>query len=251
MKLSTKLLLALFALGIVLSFITMFKIQQLNAEYSKDIYKGNQNWINLDLPVQAFNSIEIGNHLTVNWHKGAPKATIRIEENLKNIVQLKQTGEHVKIYFDSLSNYRLNGKIVVDLYSESLSKIHLKDFLEFTTVDKLDASKLELELEDHIEATMNLSVDTLWVSMYDFCELTLSGQAAFGNVQLSGHSQLDGSNLNLNAIETQMDDFTEAELNLKRYIKASLKDHAQLNYKGDSVMAEIKTRDFSKVNSEE
>ncbi|MEI2696412.1 MAG: DUF2807 domain-containing protein [Saprospiraceae bacterium] len=250
MKLSTKLLLSLFGLTILLSFITMFRIQQWHREYDKGIYKGNENWIEKEFPLQEFNSLEVGNHFSVVWHQGAPLVKVKIEENLKSFIKVDQTGKHVIIKFDSLPNYRTNGKIIIDVYSQSLEKIHLKDFMEFKTVDSIQGSKLELELEDHCEVNMYIKTDTLVINMYDFCELNLAGKCSTTNIRLNGHCQLDGEDIQFEQVEMQMDDFSNADIRVGRFIKAALKDHAQLNYKGDSVVADIKTRDFSNVNED-
>lgn len=250
MKLSTKLLLALFGMTILLSFITMFKIQQLHREYDKGIYKGNEKWIELEFPLQEFNSLEVGSHFSVVWHQGAPMVKVKIEENLKSLIKVDQSDKHVLIHFDSLPNYRTNGKIVIDVYSHSLEKIHLKDFMEFKTADNLQVSKLELELEDHCEVNLNIKSDTLVTTMYDFCELNLTGFCSTGIIRMSGHCQMDGEEIKFDQADMQMDDFSNANIQVGRFIKAALKDHAELNYKGDSVVADIKTRDFSKVNSD-
>lgn len=250
MKLSTKLLLALFGTTILLSFITMFKIQQWHREYDKGIYKGNENWIVKEFPLQAFNSLEVGSHFSIVWHQGSPMVKIKIEENLQNLIKVDQTGNHVFIHYDSLPNYRSNGKIIIDVYSQTLEKIHLKDFMEFNTADSIRGPKLELELEDHCEVNMKIKLDTLLLNMYDFCELNLAGLCSTSIIRMSGHSQLDGEETKLEQLEMQMDDFTQANIRIEKLIKASLKDHAELDYKGDSVVADIKTRDFSNVNSD-
>lgn len=250
MKLSTKILLTLFGLAILLSFVTMFKIQQLHREYDKGIYKGNENWIEKEFPLQEFNSLEVGNHFSVVWHQGAPMVKVKIEENLQSLIKVDQTGKHVFIHFDSVSNYRTNGKIVINVYSQTLEKIHLKDFMDFSAADSIQVAKLELELEDHCEANLTIKSDTLLINMYDFCELSLAGTCPVGIVQLSGHCQLNGEEIKIGQLEMQMDDFSSADIRVGRFIKAALRDHAELSYKGDSVIADIKTRDFSNVNSD-
>lgn len=250
MKLSTKLLLALFGITILLSFITMFKISQLHREYDKGIYKGNENWIEKEFSLQEFNSLEVGGHFSVVWNQGPPMVKVKIEENLKSLIKVDQTGKHVLIHFDSLPNYRTNGKIIINVYSQTLEKIHLKDFMEFKTADSIRGSKLELELEDHCEVSMQIKTDTLLLNMYDFCELDLAGLCSISTIRLSGHSQMDGEGIKFDQVEMQMDDFSNAEIRVAKLIKAALKDHAELNYKGDSVVADIKTRDFSNVNSD-
>jgi hypothetical protein len=248
MKQSNKILIGLFSLLLVLTFITLFKIKSLHDVYKNSETFGNKNWITSELDLKEFSELTAGEHLKVTWHRGIPHAKIQIEESLKNYLKVQQEGTRVIVKMDSLVNYRINGTIEVDLYSQNLDKITLIDFVSFETLDTLSGNELLLELSDHSNASVFLKAAKFELSQFNFSQLTLIGSAQFAKMKLSDHCQLDAQKISIDELEMDMDDFSQAELNVNSKLQAVCSDHSQLEYQGDSVTAEIKQRDFSQVN---
>ncbi len=250
MKLSNKILIAAFSLIIILTFITMIKIKNISEDYRQDQTLGNKNWVTVEFPLQEFTELKVGDHFEVNWHQGVPMVKVHIEENIKSFFKVDQDGQKINIHFDSLTNYRINGKIVVDVYSQSLNQIRLHDFVQFTGLDTILTSKLKIEMEDHCEAEILINVETMELNQFDFCKLEVSGSAKDASIKLSDHCQLGAEQLNISNALVDMDDFTQASIMVRNRLKADCNDHSNLEYKGDSVIAEITQRDFSEVSKE-
>jgi len=248
MKLSNKILIAAFSLIIILTFITMVKIKGISEEYRQNQTLGNKNWVTAEFPLQEFTELKVGDHFKVNWHKGVPMVKVHIEENIKSYFKVDQDGSKVNIHFDSLTSYRINGEIVVDVYSQSLNQIHLHDFVRFTGLDTILTSKLKIEMEDHCEAEFFINVESMELNQFDFCQLEVKGSAKDAQIKLSDHCQLGAEQLNIWTAVVDMDDFTEASILVRNRLKADCNDHSNLEYKGDSVLAEITQRDFSEVS---
>lgn len=250
MKLSNKILIAAFSLVMILTLITMIKVKSIQMEYKQNETLGNKNWITAEFPLQEFTELKAGNHFEVNWHKGAPLVKVRIEENLKPFFKVKQEGNKISVGFDSLSSYQLNGVIIVDVYSQTLQSIHLEDFVEFSGKDTINTSEFKLELEDHCVAKVLLNTESLNLRQYDFSDLTIKGLARNVNVKLQDHSQLDADQLITSNSVLDLSDFANASIVVQSKLKVECQDHSNLEYKGDSVIAEIIQRDFSQVTKE-
>lgn len=251
MKLSNKLLIGFFSLVFILTLYTMIKIQHLEKEYFKNRITGNKNWITHEIPLKDFTSLEAGGHFIVRWHKGSPMLKVKIEETLKPFFNFHQSADKTSFDMDSLGSYTSNGSIEVDVYSENLINLNLNGFIQFSSMDTLNNPVLKIELEDHAEVELLIHADSLNLNMYDFCSLQIKGQSHATNLKLSDHSQLEAYEFYITNAYCQMDDFSGAELQVVKYLKAECQDHANLSYKGENVIAESSQRNFSQVNKEE
>lgn len=250
MKLSNKILIAFFSLIVILTLIVMIKVKSIHNEYKQNLTLGNEHWVTAEFPLQEFNELEVGNHFKVNWHKGVPMVKVKIEENLKPFFRASQDGQKVKIHFDSLSSYRINGSIIVDVYSQSLDNINLEDFVEFVAKDTLVAKELKIELNDHCNVEILANGESLFLRQYDFSNLIISGLCGTADIKMGDHSHLDGGHLDLSAAVIDMSDFSQAIISVRSRMKVECQDHANLEYIGDSVQTEIIQRDFSEVTKE-
>lgn len=251
MKLSNKILIAAYSVFILLTFITMVKLKNATSEFWKTQTIGNMKWVSLEFPLQDFNQLEVGEHFEVIWHKGSPKIKVSIEENLKSYFKAIQSNNKLDIRLDSLSNYKTNGKIVVDVYSESLNEIYLKDFVKFESLDTIRQDTLKIELLDHCDAKLILVAAYLNLDQNDFSQLMLRGNARESKIQINDHSQLNAKHLIIETAVVEMEDFSNAEVNIKARLVADCQDHSNLEYSGDSVIAEIRQKDFSEVEKKE
>lgn len=250
MKLSNKILIAFFSLIVIMTLIVMIKVKNIQNEYKQNLTLGNEHWVTAEFSLQEFNELEVGNHFHVNWHKGAPMVKVKIEENIKPFFRATQEGQKVKIHFDSLSSYRFNGSIEVDVYSQTLDQINLEDFVQFVSSDTLTAKELKIELNDHCNVEILANGESLLLRQYDFSDLKISGSSGTADIKMGDHSHLDGGQLDLSAAVIDMSDFSQALLSVRSRMKVECQDHANLEYRGDSVQTEIIQRDFSEVTKE-
>lgn len=252
MKLSNKIALIATGLVILSTLAVMIKVRMAADTYKSELVIGNKSWVEIDVPLMPFTTLEAGKHFVVSWHKGSPKGKIRVEENLKDYVRIIQDGQRIQIRMDSIQSYKSNEAIRIDLYSDTLTEIYLNGFVEFEMKDTLHAAQLFVSSENHSEGNLLLVLDQLELRMNDFSQLKLKGSALNANIKLDDHTELKARDLKTEMMNLNMQDFCEARVNVSKKLIAECSDHAKLVYAGsDSLETQIHNREFSEVNKSE
>ncbi|HEX5626093.1 MAG TPA: DUF2807 domain-containing protein [Saprospiraceae bacterium] len=250
MKLSNKILIGAFAAGLLLTLAIMVQLRITQKNYLSTLTTGNKDWVVAEFLIQPFETLHVGNHFEVKWHRGAPMVKVRIEENIKPFLKVSQDSGVLHIDLDQMKLFRTHGGIVVDVWSEHLYKIQLEDFVQFEAMDTLNGEVIHIDVQDHAQLTLGLQAAEARIRLYDFCQVDLSGRAESAILHMGDHSQLEGRRLQLTAAEVEMSDFSNADLSVSGMLKANCVDHAQLSYRGDSVHAEVSQRDFAEIRKE-
>lgn len=252
MKLSNKLAIAAIGLVVVSTLVVMIKVKMESKTYIENLTIGNKAWIEIEVPLSNYSVIDAGKHFEVYWHKGSPKATIRVEENLKDFVKVTQDSSKVKVIMDSIQSYRSHEAIRIDFYSDTLTEIYLHGFVEFVMKDSLKANQLMITMENHAEASMKLIVSQLNVRLNDFSQLKIRGQATQTEIVMDDHSELKARELNTETMNLEMQDFCEARVSVAKKLVANCSDHSNLTYSGSlSLETQINNKEFSEVNRSE
>jgi len=248
MKLSNKIAIAAVAFIMLCTLIVLVKLRFDVNDYQRDLTVGNRSWVQMEVPLTEFTILEAGKHFEVNWHKGSPKATVRVEDNLKQFVMVKQEGQRVTIKMDSIKSYQINEAIIVDVYSNTLGEIFLNEFVQFTMKDSIHAEQIKILTENHAEANMLLNVSQADIQLNDFSSMHIKGSADYINLRLDDHSELNAKNFIINRCDLEMGDFSQARVNVLQKLKANCSDHTSLTYTGYAQLeTNIINREFSEV----
>lgn len=251
MKLSNKILMIAIGLGVLATVILMVKVKMEADHFKSTRTIGNKTWVSIDKSLEDFNAIQVEGHFEVNWHKGSPMAKINVEENFKDYVKVEQEGNKVRVYLDSLNNYKSNGAMTIDLYSEAFNELVLMDFCEFTCEDKCIVSSLNVFVKNHSQAKINAEVDSMFFIAQDFSESKMSGKATFSDMVMTDHSALKAYDFESNIAVVNLSNFSTAKITVKSTLNAHCSDHTNLRYKGDSLVTQIINREFSEVRRTE
>lgn len=252
MKLSNKISLIAVAIILFSTLIVMIKVKMEANTYKTEMTIGNKSWIEIDVPLTDFSIIEAGKHFEVYWHKGNPNAKIRVEENLKDYVKVVQDGKRINIRMDSIQNYKAHEAIRIDLYSDTITEIYLKDFVEFQMKDTLHLSQLMVSTENHSEGHLLLILDQLELRMNDFSQLKMKGKILNCNIQMDDHTELKAKELDTDYVNINMQDFCEARVQVAKKLIAECSDHAKLVYSGSqNLETQIQNREFSEASKAE
>lgn len=251
MKLSNKILIIAIGLGVLSTIVLMVKVKMEADNFKSTRTIGNKTWVSIDKTLDEYNSIQVEGHFEVNWHKGSPMAKINIEENFKDYVKVEQEGNKVRVYLDSIKNYKSNGVMTIDLYSDAFDELVLMDFCEFTCEDKCIVPTLKVFTKNHSEAKINAEVDTLIFTAQDFSESKMSGTAQYSKMVMTDHSALKAYDFESNSAEVNLSNFSTAKITVKSSLSAHCSDHTDLRYRGDSLVTQIINREFSEVRKTE
>ncbi len=247
MKLTHKILGIAFIMLVLSALVLMIKIKMEVKQFKHERTIGNQQWEELNVPLTEFDELEAGEHFVVKWHRGSPAGKINVESNLKNYIKIEQNGTHIRIYLDSIHNYKTHGDIVVNVYSGNLKHIRLYDFVEFQALDTLQSIHLQVHMSDHSEARLISVADSLSVSLEDFSELRANGRSAVTRITQMDHSECDASDFQTQVCEADLKDFSSARIKVANQLKADCSDHSEFRYAGDQVRVESNQRDFATI----
>lgn len=248
MKLSNKISWITAGIIVLCTLIVMIKMRVEANKYLKELKVGNKTWVEENIPLTEFTIIEAGKHFVVNWHKGSPKATVRVEENLKQYVKVEQDGQRIRVKMDSLTNYRINESIRIDLYSDSLSEIFMNGFVEFKMKDSLRVQQFKVNIENHANASLWIIANQVNMQLNDFCEVSLKGSTDYLKLDMDDHSSLSAKNFEVNKCDLEMGDFSEARVNVKIHLNAECTDHSNLTYsENPQLETHLINREFSEI----
>ncbi len=247
MKLTHKILGIAFIIMLAAALVLMIKIKLEMRHFMNERTVGNQQWEKLDVQLSEFDGLEASEHFVVRWHKGSPAGKISVENNLKNYVKIDQQGSFIKIHMDSIHNYKMHGDIVIDVYSSTLNRIQLNDFVRFQAMDTVQTTAFQILMGDHSEASLVGHADSVQISLNDFAELQLKGRSAFTKLVQSDHSECDAEEFQAKDCDADLQDFSSGKMKVLNYLKVVCSGHSEFKYSGDSIRVESNERDFGSI----
>ncbi|HCA42065.1 MAG TPA: hypothetical protein DEP28_02290 [Bacteroidetes bacterium] len=175
--------------------------------------------------VGNFSSVHISGAMDVKVYIGN-ESTVEVfaPKNVENVITEVENGK-LKIYQKGNSSYE--GRIEVIVYTPSLSSAHISG-----------ASKLKIEKIDAVDFSLDVSGAS---------KIVLGGNVTNLELNVSGASNLDLSNLNVSNAEVDFSGASTGELNVTGELSVSLSGASVVKYSGNPVIKSERISGVSKL----
>ncbi len=211
----------------------------------QETIEGNGKMITKDVPVSSFTSLEAGGIFQLKISQGNTESVkLEGEENLLELIEVKNEGSKLIINTDKLKNKNVNIKTK-------------KSMLVHVTYKKIN--KMELNMIGNVQSGTSLTFDNLDVnnSGVGNLDLTLNAKAinlknkGVGNVTLNGSAQdatisntgvgsLQAGNFAVQTMDLKNSGIGSAEINAAKSVKVSSSGMGSVKNKGAAPMPKRK-----------
>ena len=173
--------------------------------------RGNGHLTTEQPPVTPFTNIDVSGSFHVDWRSGPPSASLTVDENLKDYVEVRVTGKTLQASITR--TLRPSHPIKLALTSQSLESASLSGASRFNG-HQLAGARFALETSGASRVTLDGSVGTLIAS-------------------LTGASELRAESLQAKTIEMSVTGAGDARVNVNDTLKVSITGAGKVEYTGN------------------
>ncbi len=187
--------------------------------------------------LDTITEIEVHDMFRIKIHYDSiSRMTVKCGEKLMPQITSEQIEGKLILKNENSGSFRRNNPdINIDIYTNTLEKVHLYGVVYLTSDDTLKYNSLKVYAETEI-ATINLIVDVSFLNLEAYhCTgiYSFSGKADRFIVNNYGTGKLDAFNLFVNDAEIKNYSFGDCSVNVSDTLRYSIYGFGNINYKGN------------------
>ncbi len=215
----------------------------------RDSIKGSGDVVSIEKDFTGFSKVDLSNAFkgTITRDDNF-SIMIMIDDNLEEYLNVKVTGDTLKIYLDSDYNYR-------DETSEADITLPLLDGLYLSGASRSEVSGFmsDHDLDIHLSGASRVS-GTIVASDADFdisgaSKLELEGGGENLKVKASGASDVDLGDFIAEDVDINLSGASDGTVNLNGTLDADVSGASKLRYYGNPTMGDIETSGASTIKA--
>ena len=159
--------------------------------------KGNGNVIKENVRISDFTELEISGAFQIELQQtGESSLTIEAEENIMDYIEVKNSGDVLKIGFED--NISVNNIEILTLYINvnQLREINITGAVDLKSVNTLKFDRLLLDISGAGNLDLDLNGNSLDCEFSGAANIDLKGTVTNVDFDISGAGKLDGSDMN-------------------------------------------------------
>lgn len=240
----------------LLTFILTVSLSSVFAQWGNNKINLSSNITTEVSEVTDFDKIEVSEDFKVYVRVSDAPEEVKIEanENLHDLIQVKQKGRSIKIYTDPYSySYNSNKKgsaqevLVAYITVKSLSEIEGYEDVLIVLEDKIQADELTIRLTEDCILEGELEVNNLYVKLTEDCVLDIEGSAENMEAQADEDSTIRGKQFIVNDLTLDLNEDSVAKLTVNGDIHLNAREDSSFSYRGDGKFIHKKLREDSEV----
>jgi hypothetical protein len=225
---STKFLLSIFQIILLMSFTTM----SFGCMHFPPERRTSANNVKEERNVSNFSSLDIGGAFKVYLTQGnTEKVVVEADaDEIKEIVT-EVVGGELKIY--TKSNWHGNfGEMTIYLTFKQLESIDFSGAVEVQSDSPLTFDDLEMDVSGAAEITLNMTAAKLDAEFSGASEMTFTGTCQKGYIEISGASELEAESMIFTDLVIELSGASEARVNATGELKIDASGASSVHYKG-------------------
>ena len=226
---------------------TMLLLQVVYAQREKkETIEGNGKVVTRDVPVASFSSLQAGGVFQLKLSQG-DKESVKLEgeENLLELIEVKNEGSKLIINTDKLKNKNVNIKskrsMVVHVTYKKMNQMELNMIGNVHSATPLTFDNLDLKNSGIGNMEFMLRANAINLTNKGVGNVTLSGTAQKATISNTGVGSLQAGNFAVQTMDLKNSGIGSVEINAVKIIKVSSSGMGSVTNKGAAPLPKKKS----------
>ena len=237
MKTSNKILLGLFALGL-LAFFAMMVFVRMNLQpqgigSGNILIEGSGTMKKETRSLSSYTSIQLGHDFEVILWPDSSFIALEMDDNLLPLVETKVEKSQLKLKIKEDHSLFPSQKIKVTIgVPKAVNRIVCGGIASVQSLDTLQLDSLFLSISGNGVADLHCQSDMLWASISGSGQMTLKGQTGVLSLRVAGSGNLQALDLQSRLVKASISGSGNAHVNASYQLDADIGGSGVLYYQG-------------------
>ncbi len=206
----------------------------------------HENTVSEDRKLSGFKKIEVSGAFEIKLIK-SNTYSVKVESEEKELSRTKTivNGDKLIISYDKDGkdyNYKKHVKITVIVETPELNALTCSGAVELASIGNFESEKFELKTSGATEEAMELTAKLLISKFSGATEVKLKGKVDTHALEMTGASELEASNLEVNKYAIESKGAADCKIFVKEELAVSGSGASSIKYKGSPLKISKDTR---------